>query len=62
MDNFKLKFIEFLKTNIPNGRVVSGQKEYLTRCPLCMDSKNPKSAHFYISIPQKHNTSFLMET
>lgn len=55
MNNFKLKFIEFLKTNIPNGRVVSGQKEYLTRCPLCMDSKNPKSAHFYISIPQNEN-------
>ena len=55
MNDFRSKFINFLKTNIPNGSIVAGQKEYLTRCPLCMDSKNPKSAHFYISIPQNDN-------
>ena len=41
---------EFLLNNIPGARSVSGGKEVLVRCPICGDSKNPRSAHFYIGV------------
>lgn len=50
MNSFKENLKEFLTNNIP-GKIVAGDKEFLCRCPYCGDSKNLKSAHFYINLP-----------
>lgn len=50
MSDFKENLTHFLLNNIP-GKVVSGDKEFVCRCPFCGDSKNLKSAHFYINLP-----------
>jgi len=41
---------------IPSARLVSGGKEVLMRCRYCEDSRDPKSAHMYVSIPQSDDS------
>ena len=50
-DLYGQNFINAIRSLI-NARPVSGNKELVTRCPFCGDSKNPSHAHFYISVPQ----------
>ena len=50
MSDFKENLKRFLMNNI-SGNVVSGDKEFLCRCPFCGDSIHLKSAHFYINLP-----------
>lgn len=50
--SFSSEFTEFILYSIPTARVVSGGKMILCRCQYCSDSKDKRSAHFYISIPQ----------
>ena len=45
-------FIAALQAFVPIAKPASGGAEVLLRCPFCGDSKNPKHAHFYISVPQ----------
>lgn len=45
----------FLNNIIPTAKIVSGGSHINCRCFYCSDSKNPKSAHFYISIPSNEN-------
>lgn len=42
----------FLLNRIPTANTASGGKVVNCRCFYCPDGKNPKSKHFYISIPQ----------
>lgn len=42
---------EFLLNTIPTAKSVAGGKEVLCRCFYCPDSRDPRHAHFYISIP-----------
>ena len=52
MDNlYGSNFINIIKRSILNSRDVAGSREILTRCPFCGDSKDPRNAHFYISVP-----------
>lgn len=44
---------EFLLTRIPTARPASGFRQVNCRCMYCPDSRNPQSAHMYISIPQQ---------
>lgn len=44
-----------LLLKIPGARLVSGGKEILMRCRYCADSKDPRSAHFYVSLPNEDN-------
>lgn len=46
------EFIEFFKKLIPGSRAAAGNTEILCRCRYCGDSKDPKKAHMYISVPQ----------
>lgn len=46
------EYKNFLLSSISGSRVASGGREILCRCRYCSDSKNPRHAHFYISIPQ----------
>ena len=43
---------EFLLKSIPTAVSASGGKEVNCRCLYCPDSRDPKSKHMYISIPQ----------
>lgn len=45
----------FLLSVLPGSKVVSGGKMILDRCKYCFDSKDPRHAHFYISIPQNND-------
>lgn len=45
-------YINAIKSIVPTAKVASGGKELVIRCPFCGDSKNPRHAHFYISVPQ----------
>lgn len=45
-------FINAIKSIVPTAKIASGGKEIVIRCPFCGDSKNPRHAHFYISVPQ----------
>ena len=54
MNDFKENLTQFLLNNIP-GKVVSGEKEFLCRCPFCGDSKHLKSAHLYINLPESED-------
>lgn len=40
--------IQYLLATIPNAHLVADDRQILCRCPKCMDSANPTSAHFYI--------------
>lgn len=40
--------IQYLLAAIPNAHLVADNRQILCRCPICMDSANPTSAHFYI--------------
>lgn len=55
MTDFRNDLKEFLLNNIP-GKIVSGDKEFLCRCPICGDSRHLKSAHFYINLPVSNDT------
>lgn len=46
------KYREFLLSVIPTASLASGGKQINCRCFNCPDSKDPRSKHFYISIPQ----------
>lgn len=41
---------EFLFRTFPSARYASGKTEVVIRCPFCGDSKDPNSAHMYISV------------
>lgn len=45
-------FINRMRSFYPNLKVASGGSEVVCRCPYCGDSKDPKHAHLYISVPQ----------
>jgi hypothetical protein len=45
------RYTEFLLSKIPSAKRASGGKVINCRCMECADSKDPKSAHFYISVP-----------
>lgn len=45
-------FINRIRSFYPNLKVASGGSEVVCRCPFCGDSKDPKHAHLYISVPQ----------
>ena len=47
--------INFLLDNLPRARLVSNNTEINCRCMYCPDSRDPKSKHFYISIPQSED-------
>lgn len=42
---------QYLLSSIPSAKQASGGTTINCRCMECPDSSNPKSAHFYISIP-----------
>ena len=44
-------FINMIRSFYPSAKPASGGKEVVIRCPFCGDSKDPKHAHFYISVP-----------
>lgn len=46
---------EFLLSNIPSAKSVSGGREINCRCFYCGDSTNKNKGHFYISIPKSDN-------
>ena len=45
-------FINMIRSFYPNVKVASGGSEVVVRCFKCGDSKDPKHAHLYISVPQ----------
>ena len=45
------EYRQFLLSSIPSARLASGGRMILCRCFYCPDSADPRSAHFYISIP-----------
>ena len=53
------RFREFLLSHIPNAKPASGGSLVNCRCMYCGDSKNIRSKHFYISIPQDDTTPSL---
>ncbi len=58
--NSSSEFIEkYIKTllTIPSARLVAGGREILMRCRYCPDSRDPKSAHMYVSIPSEGDPS-----
>lgn len=55
-NEFVNNYIKSLLT-IPSARLVSGGREVLMRCRYCPDSRDPKSAHMYISIPAEGEPS-----
>lgn len=50
-NNFTEKFVESILAADTSARLVSGNREILKRCHICMDSSNMKSAHMYIKVP-----------
>lgn len=46
------RYKNFLLSSIPTASLASGGKVINCRCFECPDSKDPRSKHFYISIPQ----------
>lgn len=46
------RYKEFLLNNIPTASLAGGGKVINCRCFECPDSRDPRSKHFYISIPQ----------
>ena len=49
------KYKKFLLSHIPTAKPASGGTVINCRCMNCPDSRDPRSAHFYISIPQNDN-------
>lgn len=49
------QYKEFLLNSIPSARLASGGREIMCRCFECEDSNDPRSAHFYISLPKDEN-------
>lgn len=49
------EYRNFLLASIPGARSASGGKEIVCRCRYCPDSRNPRHAHFYISVPQSED-------
>jgi len=45
-------FINMIRSFYPAVKVASGGREVVCRCMMCGDSKDPKHAHLYISVPQ----------
>lgn len=48
------RYKEFLLSSIPTASSASGGKVINCRCFECPDSRDPRSKHFYISIPRNH--------
>lgn len=48
------EFINMIKAVVPTAKSASGGSEVLIRCPFCGDSENKRHAHFYISVPMRH--------
>ena len=48
-------FIEMVRSFYPTVKVASGGREVIVRCFMCGDSKDPKHAHMYISVPQNYD-------
>lgn len=46
------RYTQFLLSRIPTAKLAGGGKVINCRCFECPDSSDPKSKHFYISIPQ----------
>ena len=46
---------EYLLSSIPSAKLASGGKVINCRCFECPDSRDPRSKHFYISIPQSED-------
>jgi hypothetical protein len=44
-------FINRVRSFYPSVKVASGGSEVVVRCPYCGDSKDPRHAHLYISVP-----------
>lgn len=40
--------LQYLMNTIPGIDLVSNDRQLVCRCPICMDSSDPSSAHFYI--------------
>lgn len=53
------RYADFLLSKINKAKKASGGTVINCRCFYCPDSKNPNSAHFYISIPQDETTPSL---
>ena len=49
------QYAEFLLSRIPTASLASGGRMINCRCMYCPDSRDPKSKHFYISIPQSED-------
>lgn len=45
-------FINRIRSFYPSLKIASGGSEVVVRCPFCGDSRDPKHAHFYISVPR----------
>ena len=45
-------FINMIRSFYPEVKIASGGREVVCRCRSCGDSKDPKHAHLYISVPQ----------
>lgn len=48
-------FINNIRSIRPEAKIASGGKEIVIRCIFCGDSKNPRHAHFYMSVPQRQD-------
>lgn len=55
-NNFIEKYTQLLLT-IPTARIASGGREVVMRCRYCPDSRDPRSAHMYVSIPKNGDPS-----
>ena len=49
------QYAQFLLQRIPTAKKASGGRVINCRCFYCPDSRDPRSKHFYISIPQSDN-------
>jgi hypothetical protein len=45
-------FINRIRSFYPKLKEASGKTEVICRCPFCGDSRDPKHAHLYISVPR----------
>jgi len=48
---FREKLKEYLLDTFPTASTASGGSHIVMRCPLCGDSRDPKSKHLYIALP-----------
>ena len=49
------RYRDFLLASVPSAKIASGGTEINCRCFYCPDSSDPKSRHFYISIPRSED-------